>query len=109
MHKSFIIILYSNKGECIFYCCKLYDYGVFQLVKTTVAQVLEAKDMKGGRPGWSCLGCGVVCLIEDEFVHSHFLHLYCVKVRGTAELIRDAPPTHISTHAETWLPLPSTK
>lgn len=81
--------------------------GVFQLIKTTVAQVLEARDIEGGRLGWSCLGCGVVCLIEDESVHSHFLRLYCVKVRGNAELIRDTPPTHFSTHAETCMVLPS--
>lgn len=69
--------------------------GPFQLVKTTVAQVLRAKDAEGESPGWSCLGCGAVCLIEDESIHSYFLRLYCVKVRGTAELIRDTPPTHI--------------
>ncbi|KAM7402044.1 hypothetical protein PAMP_017315 [Pampus punctatissimus] len=50
-----------------------------KLIKSTVAQVLEAKENQGGSPGWSCLGCGVVCLIEDQSVHSYFLHLYCVK------------------------------
>lgn len=72
--------------------------GLFQLIKTTVAQVLRAKDAEGERPGWSCLGCGAVCLIENESIHSYFLQLYCVKVRGTAELIRDTPPTHIHQH-----------
>ncbi|XP_040889316.1 wiskott-Aldrich syndrome protein [Toxotes jaculatrix] len=48
-----------------------------KLIKTTVAQVLEAKE--GESPGWCCLGCGVVCLIDDESVHSYFLRLYCVK------------------------------
>ncbi|XP_026202644.1 neural Wiskott-Aldrich syndrome protein isoform X2 [Anabas testudineus] len=50
-----------------------------KLIKTTVAQVLEAKDTDGGGLGWSCVGCGVVSLIEDESIHSHFLRLYCVK------------------------------
>ncbi|KAM8757518.1 actin nucleation-promoting factor WASL [Acanthopagrus schlegelii] len=50
-----------------------------KLVKTTVAQVLRAKDAEGESPGWSCLGCGAVCLIEDESIHSYFLRLYCVK------------------------------
>ncbi|XP_018529062.1 actin nucleation-promoting factor WASL-like isoform X2 [Lates calcarifer] len=50
-----------------------------KLLKTTVAQVLEAKDTQGESPGWGYLGCGVVCLIEDESVHSYFLRLYCVK------------------------------
>lgn len=67
--------------------------GAFQLIKTTVAQVLVAKETQGESPGWSCLGCGTLCLIEDESVRSYFLHLYCVKVRGTAELIRDTTPT----------------
>lgn len=82
---------------------------VFQLIKTTVAQVLEAKDTDGGGLGWRCVGCGVVSLIEDESIHSHFLRLYCVKVRGTAEVIRDTSPTHLSAHAETCTPLPSMK
>lgn len=68
---------------------------VFQLIKTTVAQVLEAKETQGQSPGWSCSGCGVMCLIEDESTRSYFLRLYCVKVRGTVELIRETPPTHI--------------
>ncbi|XP_049439878.1 neural Wiskott-Aldrich syndrome protein [Epinephelus fuscoguttatus] len=49
------------------------------LIKSTVAQVLVATETEGERPGWSCLGCGAVCLIEDTFIHSHFLRLYCVK------------------------------
>ncbi|KAK2862187.1 hypothetical protein Q5P01_001720 [Channa striata] len=50
-----------------------------KLIKSTVAQLLEAKDTEGGSLGWSCLSCGVVCLIEDESIHSYFLRLYCVK------------------------------
>ncbi|XP_067443539.1 actin nucleation-promoting factor WASL isoform X1 [Thunnus thynnus] len=50
-----------------------------ELIKSTVAQVLVAKENQDGGPGWSCLDCGVVCLIEDQSVHSYFLHLYCVK------------------------------
>lgn len=58
----------------------------FQLIKTTVVQVFEAKDVQVGNPGWSCLGCGVMCLIEDEFIPSYFFRLYCVKVREAAEM-----------------------
>ncbi|CAK6955595.1 neural Wiskott-Aldrich syndrome protein isoform X1 [Scomber scombrus] len=50
-----------------------------KLIKSTVAQVLVAKENQGGSPGWNCLACGVVCLIEDQSVHSYFLQLYCVK------------------------------
>ncbi|XP_031709971.1 neural Wiskott-Aldrich syndrome protein [Anarrhichthys ocellatus] len=50
-----------------------------RLIKTTVAQILVAEDTQGRSPGWSCLGCGAVCLIEDKSIHSHFLRLYCVK------------------------------
>ncbi|XP_030276796.1 wiskott-Aldrich syndrome protein [Sparus aurata] len=50
-----------------------------KLIKTTVAQLLRAKDAEGESPGWSCLGCGAVCLIENESIHSYFLQLYCVK------------------------------
>ncbi|XP_055365320.1 actin nucleation-promoting factor WAS [Betta splendens] len=55
-----------------------------KLIKSTVAQVLEARSTEGASPGWTCLGCGVVCLIQDESIHSHFLRLYCVK---TAKLL----------------------
>nr|XP_046239823.1 neural Wiskott-Aldrich syndrome protein [Scatophagus argus] len=51
----------------------------YKLIKTTVAQVLVAKETQGESPGWSVLGCGAVCLIEDESLHSYFLCLYCVK------------------------------
>ncbi|XP_071351308.1 actin nucleation-promoting factor WASL [Trachinotus anak] len=50
-----------------------------KLIKITVAQVLEAKETQDESPGWCRLGCGVVCLIEDESVLSYFLRLYCVK------------------------------
>ncbi|XP_051269809.1 actin nucleation-promoting factor WASL isoform X2 [Dicentrarchus labrax] len=50
-----------------------------KLIKTTVGQVLVAKEMQHESPGWSCLGCGTVCLVEDESIHSYFLRLYCVK------------------------------
>ncbi|XP_032370327.1 neural Wiskott-Aldrich syndrome protein [Etheostoma spectabile] len=50
-----------------------------KLIKTTVAQVLVAKETKGESPGWSRLGCGAVCLIEDDSLHTHILRLYCVK------------------------------
>lgn len=69
--------------------------AVFQLVKTAVAQVLVSRETQGERAAWSCLGCGAMCLVEDESVCSHFLRLYCVKVRGTAELIIDTSPAHI--------------
>ncbi|XP_028262623.1 neural Wiskott-Aldrich syndrome protein isoform X2 [Parambassis ranga] len=46
-----------------------------KLIKSTVAQVLQAK----GSLGWSRFDCGVVCLVEDESVKSYFLRLYCVK------------------------------
>ncbi|XP_047438183.1 neural Wiskott-Aldrich syndrome protein [Mugil cephalus] len=48
-----------------------------KLIKTTVAQVLQSRE--GECPGWSRLDCGVVCLVEDESVSSHFLRLYCIK------------------------------
>lgn len=69
--------------------------GVFQLIKTAVAQVLVAKETQGESAGWSRVGCGAMCLIEDESICSYFLRLYCVKVRGTAELIINTPPRHI--------------
>ncbi|XP_068567785.1 actin nucleation-promoting factor WASL isoform X2 [Cebidichthys violaceus] len=50
-----------------------------KLIKTTIAQVLVAKETQGQSPGWSCLGCGALCLIEDKSIHAHFLRLYCVK------------------------------
>ncbi|XP_027135455.1 wiskott-Aldrich syndrome protein [Larimichthys crocea] len=50
-----------------------------KLIKTTVAQLLVAKETHSGSPGWSCLGCGAICLIEDELIQSYFLQLYCVK------------------------------
>lgn len=50
-----------------------------KLIKTTVAQVLMAKDTQVESPGWSCLGCGALCLVEDETIHSYFLRLYSVK------------------------------
>ncbi|XP_074506734.1 actin nucleation-promoting factor WAS [Sebastes fasciatus] len=50
-----------------------------KLIKSTVAQVLVDKDTQDESPGWSCLGCGSVCLIEDKSIHTHFLRLYCVK------------------------------
>ncbi|XP_041801665.1 neural Wiskott-Aldrich syndrome protein [Chelmon rostratus] len=53
--------------------------GVFQLIKTSVAQVLVATETQAESPGWSCLGCGAVCLFEDESLRSYFLRLYCVK------------------------------
>lgn len=69
--------------------------GVFQLIKTAIAQILVAKETQGESAGWSCLGCGAMCLIKDESIRSYFLRLYCVKVRWTAELITDTPPSHI--------------
>ncbi|XP_076598216.1 actin nucleation-promoting factor WAS [Chaetodon auriga] len=50
-----------------------------KLIKTTVAQVLVATETQGEGPGWSCVGCGAVCLVEDESIRSYFLRLYCVK------------------------------
>ncbi|XP_008282022.1 neural Wiskott-Aldrich syndrome protein [Stegastes partitus] len=50
-----------------------------KLMKCTVAQILQAKDIEGESPSWICLDCGVVCLVEDESRHSFFLRLYCVK------------------------------
>ncbi|XP_029989876.1 neural Wiskott-Aldrich syndrome protein isoform X2 [Sphaeramia orbicularis] len=50
-----------------------------QLIKSTVAQVLVATETQGRGLGWTSLGCGVVCVIEDHSVHSYFLRLYCVK------------------------------
>ncbi|XP_071772619.1 actin nucleation-promoting factor WAS isoform X1 [Centroberyx gerrardi] len=50
-----------------------------KLVASAVAQVLVANKTKCGNLGWSCWGCGVVCLIEDNSMHSYFLRLYCVK------------------------------
>lgn len=99
------VLLHLNERECIFCCCALTT-GVLQVIKTTVAKVLEAKETRGESQGQSCLGCGVVCLTEDESVHFYFLQLYCVKVRGSAELLRDSPPTHVGTHTETCIPLP---
>ncbi|MEQ2222496.1 hypothetical protein ILYODFUR_026974 [Ilyodon furcidens] len=50
-----------------------------ELVKTTVAQILQASDSEGGSRRWHRLDCGVVCLIEDMSVQSYFLRLYCVQ------------------------------
>ncbi|KAM4583506.1 actin nucleation-promoting factor WASL [Fundulus diaphanus] len=50
-----------------------------KLVKTTVAQILQAKDTEGQRRRWHHLDCGVVCLVEDMSVQSYFLRLYCVQ------------------------------
>ncbi|XP_012719295.2 wiskott-Aldrich syndrome protein [Fundulus heteroclitus] len=50
-----------------------------KLVKTTVAQILQAKDTEGQRRRWHRLECGVVCLVEDLSVQSYFLRLYCVQ------------------------------
>lgn len=50
-----------------------------KLIKSTVAQILQAESTPGERPSWSRLECGVVCLIEDSSMHSYFLRLYCVK------------------------------
>lgn len=80
--------------------------GVFQLIKTTVAQVLLAKESQGETPAWSYLGCGVLCLIEENAIHTHFLRLYCVKVSGMAQLVRDAPPaplTRFLSDVTCWL------
>lgn len=49
------------------------------LIKTTVAQVLVAKEMGDGHLGWTCAACGVLCIIKDTSVDSYFLRLYCVK------------------------------
>lgn len=77
--------------------------AVFQLVKTAVVQVLVSRETQGERAAWSYLGCGAMCLIEDESVCSYFLRLYCVKVRGTAGLIIDPSPACIY-NADTSLP-----
>ncbi|KAM9759995.1 actin nucleation-promoting factor WASL [Menidia menidia] len=50
-----------------------------KLIKTTVAQLLEANDSQNESPGWHRSACGVLCLIEDDSVCSCFLRLYCVK------------------------------
>ncbi|KAK5912390.1 hypothetical protein CesoFtcFv8_002269 [Champsocephalus esox] len=50
-----------------------------KLIQSTVAQVLVSEGTGGESPGWSCLGCGAVCLIEDTSIHTYFLRLYCVK------------------------------
>ncbi|XP_069010430.1 actin nucleation-promoting factor WASL [Embiotoca jacksoni] len=50
-----------------------------KLIKTTVAQILQAEAAEGERPRWSCLHCGVLCLTEDESLQSYFLRLYCVE------------------------------
>ncbi|XP_063767597.1 actin nucleation-promoting factor WAS [Eleginops maclovinus] len=50
-----------------------------KLIKSTVAQVLVAEETGGESPGWTWLGCGAVCLIEDTYIHTYFLRLYCVK------------------------------
>ncbi|KAK5612071.1 hypothetical protein CRENBAI_000737 [Crenichthys baileyi] len=49
------------------------------LVKTTVAQILQASDSEGESRRWHRLDCGVVCLVEDMSVQSYFLRLYCVQ------------------------------
>ncbi|KAM4588571.1 actin nucleation-promoting factor WAS [Odontesthes bonariensis] len=51
-----------------------------KIIKTTVAQLLQAKDTQRGRPSWRYLDCGVICLTEDDSTtRSYFLRLYCVK------------------------------
>uniref|UniRef100_A0AAQ6ACC0 Si:dkey-197j19.6 n=2 Tax=Amphiprion ocellaris TaxID=80972 RepID=A0AAQ6ACC0_AMPOC len=50
-----------------------------KLVKSTVAQILQAKDIEGENPSWICFDCGVICLVEDKSRRSYFLRLYCVK------------------------------
>lgn len=51
----------------------------FKLVKTTVAQVLQASDSESDRRSWQRLDCGVVCLVQDTSTQSYFLRLYCVQ------------------------------
>ncbi|XP_032406420.1 wiskott-Aldrich syndrome protein isoform X1 [Xiphophorus hellerii] len=50
-----------------------------KLVKTTVAQILQANDSEGRSRSWHRVDCGVVCLIEDTSLQSFFLRLYCVQ------------------------------
>ncbi|XP_014905777.1 wiskott-Aldrich syndrome protein isoform X2 [Poecilia latipinna] len=50
-----------------------------KLVKTTVAQILQASDSEGERRSWHRVDCGVVCLVEDTSLQSFFLRLYCVQ------------------------------
>ncbi|XP_015244890.1 PREDICTED: neural Wiskott-Aldrich syndrome protein-like [Cyprinodon variegatus] len=50
-----------------------------KLLKTTVAQILQAKDSGDESRSWHRLDCGVVCLVEDTSVQSYFLRLYCVQ------------------------------
>ncbi|XP_043979300.1 neural Wiskott-Aldrich syndrome protein [Gambusia affinis] len=50
-----------------------------KLVKTTVAQILQANDCEGESRSWHRVDCGVVCLIEDTSLQSFFLRLYCVQ------------------------------
>ncbi|XP_008408099.1 wiskott-Aldrich syndrome protein [Poecilia reticulata] len=50
-----------------------------KLVKTTVAQILQASDSEGESRSWHRVDCGVVCLVEDTSLQSFFLRLYCVK------------------------------
>ncbi|XP_072238347.1 actin nucleation-promoting factor WASL [Leuresthes tenuis] len=50
-----------------------------KLIKTTVAQLLQANDTQRGRPSWHYLDCGVICLTEDYSTRSFFLRLFCIK------------------------------
>ncbi|RVE73253.1 hypothetical protein OJAV_G00048860 [Oryzias javanicus] len=50
-----------------------------QLVKSTVAQVLQASRAAGETQGWECFSSGVLCLVKDGPASSYFLHLYCIK------------------------------
>ncbi|XP_054883177.1 actin nucleation-promoting factor WAS [Poeciliopsis prolifica] len=50
-----------------------------KLVKSTVAQILQANDSEGESRSWHRVDCGVVCLIEDTSLQSFFLRLYCVQ------------------------------
>ncbi|KAF6732971.1 Neural Wiskott-Aldrich syndrome protein [Oryzias melastigma] len=50
-----------------------------QLLKSTVAQVLQTSSAPGETQSWECFSSGVLCLVKDKSASSYFLHLYCVK------------------------------
>ncbi|XP_020558687.1 neural Wiskott-Aldrich syndrome protein-like [Oryzias latipes] len=50
-----------------------------QLIKSTVAQVLQASSAPGEEQSWDQFDSGVLCLLKEESASSYFLSLYCVK------------------------------
>ncbi|CAL9703914.1 unnamed protein product [Knipowitschia caucasica] len=55
-----------------------------ELMKSTVAQVLQSQEQPEEALAWSRPMCGVLCVIKDQSLNTHFLRLFCLK---NAELL----------------------